>query len=178
MFVSHWVPLLNLTIFYHLRSSWLSLYHRFSYTESNITKLYAAYLRIWPSCLVPIMNLNHCYCLVNQKHYNDVIMGARASQITSLTIVYSAVYSDADQRKHQSSLSLVFLWGPVNSPRKWPVTRKMFPFDDVIMAWNINKFSSVFSLQKCYQQCDIYQWTRYAGSLCKDIWGMPRCPFY
>ena len=34
-------------------------------------------------------------------HYNDVIMGAIASQITSLTIVYSTVYSDADQRKHQ-----------------------------------------------------------------------------
>ena len=33
-------------------------------------------------------------------HYNDVIMGAIASQITSLTIVYSIVYSDADQRKH------------------------------------------------------------------------------
>ena len=60
-----------------------------------------------------------------------------ASQITSLTIVYSAVYSGADQRKHQSSASLAFVWGiprgPVNSPHKWPVTRKMFPFDDVIM---------------------------------------------
>ena len=64
-------------------------------------------------------------------------MGAIASQITSLTIVYSTVYSDADQRKHQSSASLAFVWGihrgPVNSPHKWPVTRKMFPFDDVIM---------------------------------------------
>ena len=34
--------------------------------------------------------------------------------------------------------SLAFLWGihrgPVNSPHKWPVTRKMFPFDDVIMS--------------------------------------------
>ena len=40
-------------------------------------------------------------------------------------------------RKHQSSASLAFVWGihrgPVNSPHKWPVTRKMFPFDDVIM---------------------------------------------
>ena len=44
-------------------------------------------------------------------HYNDVIMGAIASQITSLTIVYSTVYSDADQRKHQSSASLAFVWG-------------------------------------------------------------------
>ena len=38
--------------------------------------------------------------------YNDVIMGAIASQITSLTIVYSTVYSDADQRKHQGTASL------------------------------------------------------------------------
>ena len=68
---------------------------------------------------------------------SHVIMGAIASQITSLTIVYSIVYSDADQRKHQSSASLAFVRGihrgPVNSPHKWPVTRKMFPFDDVIM---------------------------------------------
>ena len=71
------------------------------------------------------------------QHYGDVRMGAIASQITSLTIVYSIVYSDADQRKHQSSASLAFVRGihrgPVNSPHKWPVTRKMFPFDDVIM---------------------------------------------
>ena len=69
-------------------------------------------------------------------HYGDVIMGTMASHITSLTIVYSTVYSGADQRKHQSSASLAFVrWihrGPVNSPHKWPVTRKMVPFDDVI----------------------------------------------
>ena len=80
------------------------------------------------------------YKLFLQKyisHYNDVIMGAIASQITSLTIVYSIVYSDTDQRKHHSSASLAFVRGihrsPVNSPHKWPVTRKLFPFDDVIM---------------------------------------------
>ena len=71
-------------------------------------------------------------------HYNDVIMGAIASHITSLTSVYSIVYSDADQRKHQSSESLAFVRGihrgPVNSPYKWAVTRKRFPYDDVIMA--------------------------------------------
>ena len=70
-------------------------------------------------------------------HYNDVLMGTMASQITSLTIVYSIIYLGVDQRKHQSSASLAFVWGihrwPVNSPHKWPVTRKMFPFDDVIM---------------------------------------------
>ena len=72
-----------------------------------------------------------------KSHYGDVVMGAIATQITSLTVVYSTVYSDADQGKHQSSASLAFVWGihrgPVNSPHKWPVTRKMFPFDDVIM---------------------------------------------
>ena len=64
-------------------------------------------------------------------------MGTMASQITSLTSVYPAAYSSADQRKHQCSASLAFVWGihrwPVNSPHKWPATRKMFPFDDVIM---------------------------------------------
>ena len=73
-------------------------------------------------------------------HYSDVTMGAMASPITSLTIVYSTVYSGADQRKHQSYASLAFVRGihrwPVNSPHKWPVTRKMFPFDDVIMKYH------------------------------------------
>ena len=65
-------------------------------------------------------------------------MSTMASQFTSLMIVNSTVYSGADQRKHRSSASPAFVWGihrwPVNSPHKWPVTRKMFPFDDVIMA--------------------------------------------
>ena len=77
-------------------------------------------------------------------HYCDVIMGAIASQITSLTIVYSTVYSDADQRRYQSSASLAFVRGihrwPVNSPHKWSATRKMFPFDDVIMRLDHHSF--------------------------------------
>ena len=76
--------------------------------------------------------------LASATHYSDAIMGVMTSLITSLTIVYSTVYSDADQRKHQSSASLAFVWGihrlPVNSPHKWPVTQKMFPFDDVMMV--------------------------------------------
>ena len=71
-------------------------------------------------------------------HYNDVIMGAIASQITSLAIGYSTAYSGWDQRKHQSSAWLAFVRGihrgPVNSPHKWPVMRKKFPFDDVIIV--------------------------------------------
>ena len=62
-------------------------------------------------------------------HYDDVIMSAMASQITSLTNVYSAVCSGVDQRKHQSSASLAFVRGI----HRGPVTRKMFLFDDIIM---------------------------------------------
>ena len=85
----------------------------------------------------------------NYIHYGDVIMGEMASQITSLTIVYSTVYSGTDHTKHQSSASLAFVreihrW-PRNSPPKWPVTRKMFPFDDVIMT---TVDFSVVSLQR------------------------------
>ena len=64
-------------------------------------------------------------------------MSAMASEIMSIMIVYSIVYSGADRRKHQRSKSLAFVRGihrwPVNSPHKEPVTRNMFPFDDVIM---------------------------------------------
>ena len=75
------------------------------------------------------------YCAT---HYNDVVMTAMASQITSLTVVHSIVYSDTDQRKHQSSALLAFARGihqwPVNSQHKGSVARKRFPFDDVIMC--------------------------------------------
>ena len=92
------------------------------------------------------------------------------SQITSLTVVYSIVNSDADQRKHQSSASLAFVWGihrgPVNSPHKWPVTRKMFQFDDVIMfthysdvmwtswSWCGGEPSQDFFLIPCCMMCN------------------------
>ena len=70
-----------------------------------------------------------------------------ASEITSLTMVYLTVYSGADQRKHQSSTSLVFVRGIhrwlVNSPHKGPVTSKMFPFDDVIFwVWRVSNVQS------------------------------------
>ena len=77
-----------------------------------------------------------------------------AYQITSLTVVYSIVYSGVNQRKHQSSASLAFVWeihrGPVNFPHKWPVTRKLLPFDDVIMqtdktTWHLgHKYMCVY----------------------------------
>ena len=83
--------------------------------------------------------------LLNKKiyhpHYSDVIMSRVVSQITSLMMVYSTVYSGAVQRKYQSSALLAFVQGihrsPVNSPHKGPVTQKIIPFDDVIMIIRI-----------------------------------------
>ena len=65
-------------------------------------------------------------------------MSTMASQITSLTVVYSGVYSGVYKKKQQSSASLAYAGsspGPENYPHKGPVTRKMFPFDDVIMNY-------------------------------------------
>ena len=76
--------------------------------------------------------------VLRKSHYTDVIMSVMASQITSLTIVYLTVYPRRRSKKNQSSASLAFVRGihrsPVNSPHKGPVTRKMFPFDGVIMV--------------------------------------------
>ena len=64
-------------------------------------------------------------------------MGTMASQTICVYFVCSTVCSGSDQRIHQTSASLAFVRGihrwPVNSPHKGAVTRKMFPFDDVIM---------------------------------------------
>ena len=132
----------------------------------------------------------HSKMFNTRKHYGDIIMGTIASQITRLTTVYSTVYSDANQRKHQSSASLAFVrgihWGPVNSPHKWPVTRKLFPFDDVIMIavhpnmmfccvlfWCGNHLETYWSLDHGQQNtcqtgklpvCDVwYQWNQAYG---------------
>ena len=99
-------------------------------------------------------------------HYNDVIMSAMASQITGLTIVYSTVYSGANERKHQSFASLPFVRGihpwPVNSPHKGPVTRKKFPFDDVIIFHLFLRHHCNFeTMNVCYEsdeRCFSYWW--------------------
>ena len=86
-------------------------------------------------------------------NYNDVIIGATTSQITSFTIVYSTVYSGANKRKHQSSASLAFVRGihrwPMNSPHEWPVTRKMFPFDDIMGIWESDRIALYISEYWC-----------------------------
>ena len=72
-------------------------------------------------------------------HYNDVIMSAKVSLITSLMIVYSTVYSDTDERKHQNS---------VNSPHKGPATRKCFHW--MTSSWRQKSTQSCFkNISKC-----------------------------
>ena len=111
----------------------------------------------FPKWLLKLFHFNVAKPLVEhpKPHYNDVTMSAKASQITSLMIVYSTVYSGADQIKHQSSASRAFVRGihrwPVNSPHKGPVTRKMFPFDDIIMShpldhWTLNRIHSSLTM--------------------------------
>ena len=118
---------------YQLTSAYIVLHHN---TGMSYRFFLEKMIRLW-------LPNNSCI-----THYDDVIMTMLASQITSLTVVYSIVYSGVNQRKHQSSASLAFVReihrGPVNFPHKWPVTRKMFPFDDVIIksssqliTWNI-----------------------------------------
>ena len=84
-------------------------------------------------------------------------MSAMSSPITGVSIVYPNVCSGVDQRKHQRSASLAFVRGihrwPANCPHKGPVTRKMFPFDDVIMCiycgmYYIRPLTINFNVQK------------------------------
>ena len=73
-----------------------------------------------------------------QWRHNDTM----ASQITSLTVVYSTVYSDADQRKYQSSASPAFVWG---IHRDWWIPRTKGQlrgkFDDVFMRTDITDWN-------------------------------------
>ena len=76
----------------------------------------------WTYGIVYTMSHNECDGVSNHRRHDCLL-----------------VCSGADQRKHQSSASLAFVRGihrsPVNSAHKGPVTRKMFPFDDVIMIF-------------------------------------------
>ena len=101
-------------------------------------------------------------------------MGTKASQITSLAIVYSTVYSDADQRKYESPASLAFVRGihrwPVNSPHKGLLTRKIFPFDDVIMMWHMLLVQDNI---RCPGPNMIWMFPKYENCICDyDIKGL------
>ena len=72
-------------------------------------------------------------------HYGDVIMGAIASHITSL---YSTVYSDADERKHQSSASLAFVRGTGEFPAQMASNA-----EDVSIWWRHHLWPSYCSFK-------------------------------
>ena len=130
-------------------SNWFIGWWRLVYLYSNLTKnvprirltIGQHWIRWWTGDEVATSRyLNQRWSRLFMSHYSDVIMGVMASQITSVSIVCSAVCSGADKRKHQSSASLALARGicrwPVDSPHKGPVTRKMILFDDVIMIWH------------------------------------------
>ena len=112
-----------------------------------------------------------------------------ASQITGISIIYSSVCSGSDQRKHQSSASLGFVRGihrwPVNSPHKGPVTRKIFPFDDVI-TWSIYLVAShhtcsyycvstMFDVHNCPASRTTLVATRFRVAVICPIIQVPHC---
>ena len=109
------------------------------------------------------IDVHGCYSLALVL-YSDVIMSKMKSQITSLTIVYSTFYSRADQRKHKSSTTLAFVRGiqrwPVNSPHKAPVTRKMFPSDDIIMVYQL--FANLCVQEQSTDMTSQYQYPVFA----------------
>ena len=94
----------------------LCYYHRFSWTKGIESKCrrFQELSRSWLKKLdIFIYRLPSRTPWVSQKRtvqYSDIIMRTMASQITSLTTVYSTVYSFTDQRKHQRSASLAFVW--------------------------------------------------------------------
>ena len=78
-------------------------------------------------------------------HHNDVIMGAIASQITSLTIVYSTVYSDADQRKHQSRVTgLCAGNSPGTVPGEFPA-QMTSSAENVFIWWRRHELAQSYS---------------------------------
>ena len=98
----------------------LSVFHVVFVCNSNAGVIHVCWLWFISAYIKLCCRWLNCYQMYNSwtniytymaDHYNDVIMGAIASPVTSLTIVYSIVYSDADQRKHQSSVSLAFVGG-------------------------------------------------------------------
>ena len=70
---------------------------------------------------------------LHHHHYNDVIMCAMASQITSLTIVYSTVYSGANQRKHQKFRVTGLCAG--NSPATGEFPAQMASYAENVSIW-------------------------------------------
>ena len=94
---------------------------------------------------------------MRQSHYNDVIMSAMASRITSPAIVYSTVYSGSDQRKLQCSTSLAFV-RPFTG--EFPA-QKASNAENVSTWWSHHDTGNLFSHSPAYYWCDliIFSWS-------------------
>ena len=159
------LPLMHLWLpFIHLIFRWaiyVNKYHRMYSFPANRLR---SYTRVSRSSHI-VENGEWCFCGYSLQwrhtsslklpapHYNDVIISAMASHIIGISIVYSTVCSSA--RRHWS------LWGdfigdrwPANSMHKGLVTRKIFPFDNVVMltvssGWKPWKHQSSVLLTLC-----------------------------
>ena len=99
---------------------------------------------------------------IAQPQYGDVIMSAMTSQITGVSIVCLTACPGTDQRTHQTSASVAFLRGihrwPVDSLRKGQVTRKIFPFDDVIIWFALGSMIDVVLINALWRYITTYIW--------------------
>ena len=117
------------------------LYHKKEHRYSICTAY--SYLSVLHFYFASFVEKGPCHCRefrwrqnTEIKHYIDVIMRAMTSQIIGLTIIYSVEYSGSTKTSKLRVTGLCAGNSPVTgiSPHKWPVTRKLFSFDDVIMA--------------------------------------------
>ena len=124
-----------------------------------------------------------------QLQYSDIIMSVMASQTTGVSIVSTVHSIRRRSKKTSNSASLAFVKGihrwPVNSPHKGPVTRKMLPFDDVVIRvrYGVSLMSSKpmspYLRKKPMSPCLKktlspfgYLWCniRYQGPICMDMY--------
>ena len=86
-----------------VRINVLSMRQRYTFLRNNLAIINFHIFSLWFERVLYWHGFTLWTWCRGRKHYNDVIMDVIASQITSLTIVYSTVYSGADQRKYQRS---------------------------------------------------------------------------
>ena len=102
---------IRLTTSQHWSRQWIDTKKRQAITWTNDDPVF------WHLYAPPGLNES------KSSHCSDVMIRAMASQITGVSIVCSTVCSGADQRKHQSSASLAFLWGESTGDRWIPLTK-------------------------------------------------------
>ena len=129
------------------------MWHGLSNNSNTNKTYYVEWLRCHTHKVdITFHNLNHSQCFqqnivmawiysfthrgIHRWHYNGVIMGAMASKITTRDSLLNRIFRRRSKKawKHRVTglCGGIHRW-PVNSTHTWPVTRKMLPFDDVIM---------------------------------------------